>query len=266
MKPHPIPENELHAWLDGQLPAARSDEVAAWLAGNPDAAGRLASYREQTEALHQSFDAVLDEPLPAALRRLAEPPTVPAGWRNFLPPNSLQRLAAGCLIALLGAAGGWLGRGHYAEGGAAATLAALPRQAAVAHAVYTPDVRRPVEVGAEQEEQLVKWLSKRLGVTVKPPHLGGIGYELVGGRLLPGGNGPVAQFMYQDAAGQRLTLYLTPDMANGRDTAFRFAQEGALNVFYWVDGRFGYALSAGIPRSELAKLASAVYEQLELRK
>lgn len=263
MKPYSIPEHELQAWLDGELPAARGDEIAAWLAEHPEAAARLTAYREQAAALHAHFDPVLAEPLPEELRRLAE---APPRARRWLPAGSLQRIAAGCLIALLGAAGGWLGRGHYAEGGAAAAIAALPRQAAVAHAVYSPDVRRPVEVGAEQEEQLVKWLSKRLGVAVKPPHLGGIGYELVGGRLLPGNRGPVAQFMYQDAAGQRLTLYLTADMADGRDTAFRFAQEGAVNVFYWVDGRFGYALSAGIPRGELAKVASAVYEQLESRK
>ena len=47
------------------------------------------------------------------------------------------------------------------------------------------------------------------------------------------------------------------------DTAFRFAREGAVNVFYWVDGKFGYALSAGIDKGELAKVATAVYDQLD---
>ena len=51
--------------------------------------------------------------------------------------------------------------------------------------VYSPDVRRPVEVTADQEDQLVKWLSKRLGTPVSPPKLGALGYELIGGRLLP---------------------------------------------------------------------------------
>lgn len=268
MKPQTISENELHAWLDGRLPAARGEEVAAWLAEHPEAAARFADYREQADWLHARFDPLLDEALPAALRRAAEaPPANDGGARaGFWPAWSLRRFAAAGLIALLGAAGGWLGRGHYGEGAAAASFAALPRQAAVAHAVYSPDVRRPVEVGAEQQEQLVKWLSKRLGVAVAPPQLGGVGYELVGGRLLPGNRGPVAQFMYQDAGGQRLTLYLSPEIADGRDTAFRFAQEGAVNVFYWVDGRFGYALSAGIARGELARVASAVYEQLDGKK
>jgi anti-sigma factor RsiW len=144
-------------------------------------------------------------------------------------------------------------------------MAAFVHQAAVAHAVYTPDVRRPVEIPAEQEEQLVKWLSKRLNAKVRPPRLGALGYELIGGRLLPGASGPVAQFMYHDASERRLTLYVSADNKDNKDTAFRFAQEGDVSVFYWIDGRFGYALSANIGKTELAQLATAVYGQLEQR-
>ena len=89
-----------------------------------------------------------------------------------------------------------------------------------------------------------------------------LGYELVGGRLLPGNRGPVAQFMYQAASGQRLTLYVTTEGAGQPATGFRFASEGRVNVFYWVDGRFGYALSAAVPKGELAAVATAVYDQL----
>ena len=169
---------------------------------------------------------------------------------------SLQRIAAGIVIATLGGVAGWLGHGQYQAVDRLVQITPLPRQAAVAHVVYSPDVKRPVD-------QLVKWLSKRLGTPVSPPQLGALGYELIGGRLLPGNSGPVAQFMYQDASGQRLTLYVTTENATNRDTAFRFAREGQVNVFYWIDGKFGYALSAGIDKGELARVATAVYDQLE---
>ena len=68
---------------------------------------------------------------------------------------------------------------------------------------------------ADQEAHLVAWLSKRLGTQLKIPQLSGLGFNLVGGRLLPGDQGPVAQFMYQDAQGQRLTLYVRTN----RDTS-----------------------------------------------
>lgn len=265
MNTHSVTEADLHAYIDGRLPESRLAEIEAYLAAHPDEAGRLQAYREQKVALRALFDPLLDEPLPAALRDLAEPPLACAGGphRPFIGRWSLQRIAASFAIAMLGGAAGWLGHGHYQASEPLAQAVPLSRQAAVAHVVYSPDLRRPVEVTAEQEDQLVKWLSKRLGTPVSPPKLGTIGYELVGGRLLPGNSGPVAQFMYQEGSGQRLTLYVSTENMVSRDTGFRFAREGEINVFYWVDGKFGYALSGSIAKGELAKVATAVYDQLE---
>jgi anti-sigma factor RsiW len=128
--------------------------------------------------------------------------------------------------------------------------------------VYTPEVRHPVEVGADQEEHLVKWLSKRLGTDLRVPKLGSQGFDLVGGRLLSGPQGPVAHFMYQDAKGQRLTLYVSAQKGEGRDTAFRFSQEDRVAVFYWVDRNYGYALSGELRRDVLLTVADAVYKQI----
>lgn len=260
MNTNPITDHELHAYVDAELPAARHAEVDAHLAADPEAAAHVRAYAEQKQALRQLFDPVLIEPLPAPLRALADPPRAP---RTSLSRWSLQRIAAGFAIAIVSGLLGWLAHGQYRPAEMLARATLLPHQAAVAHAVFSPDVRRPVEITAEQEDQLVTWLSKRLGTPVRPPRLGALGYELIGGRLLPGDSGPVAQFMYHDASGQRLTLYVSTENATNRDTAFRFAQEGPINVFYWIDGKFGYALSAGIAKAELARVATAIYEQLE---
>ncbi|TFW16229.1 anti-sigma factor family protein, partial [Duganella callida] len=141
--------------------------------------------------------------------------------------------------------------------------ATLPLRAALAHAVYAPEVRHPVEVGADQQAHLVAWLSRRLGAPLKPPQLGAQGYALEGGRLLPGQSGPVAQFMYRDASGARLTLYVSTEQTHNSETGFRYAREGDVSVFYWIDGRFGYALSGNLDKTALAGLANAVYAQLE---
>lgn len=264
----PVTEADLHAYADGLLPAARCGDVETYLAAHPAEAARVHAYRRQNESLQAMFNPVQDEPVPA---RLAKRPaqTVAqraAEWR-------WQPLAASIVVAAVSGAGGWMLRGAYQPQAELARLApthfvaaagsSLPRQAAIAHVVYSPDVRRPVEIDADQEDQLVAWLSKRLGAQIRPPKLGKVGYELIGGRLLPGSGGPVAQFMYHDVTGQRLTLYVTTENARNKDTGFRFAQEGPVNVFYWIDGKFGYALSAGIDKGELARVATAVYEQLE---
>ncbi|WP_240327709.1 anti-sigma factor [Dechloromonas sp. HYN0024] len=264
-------ENELHAYVDGALTPSRRLEIEAWLAESSEDAERVAVYQRQNQALKALFNPVLDEPLPDSLQALAVHPLHMArieaeGEAARFNLWSLQRIAAGLLVAVLGGIGGWFGHGQYQAAERLAQPVPLFRQAAVAHVVYSPDARRPVEVAADQEEALVKWLTKRLGTPVSPPKLGTLGFELVGGRLLPGNVGPVAQFMYQDASGQRLTLYVTTDNAEKMETGFRFAREGAVNVFYWIDGKFGYALSAGVDKSELAKVATAVYDQLEAKK
>jgi anti-sigma factor RsiW len=259
-----LTDAELHAYIDGELPAERRAQVEAQLSTDPAAAERVRAYRAQKQALRDLFAPVLDEPIPESLRQLAMPPQGVPGKR-FLPRWSLQRVAASLLIGVFGGILGWLAHSSYQPAEVLARATPLPRQAAIAHAVFSPDVRRPVEIGAEHEDQLVTWLSKRLGTPVRPPKLGALGYELIGGRLLPGNSGPVAQFMYHDASGQRLTLYVSPEITSNRDTAFRFAQEGPINVFYWIDGAYGYALSSGRPKNELARIATAVYDQLERR-
>jgi anti-sigma factor RsiW len=275
----PVTEAELQAWVDGRLPPARAGAVDAYLALHPAEAVRLHAYREQNSALRTLFNPLLDEPLPPAMSQ--RPPGRPRGWRDWLPrpqygvawPLPL-RAAAMLALTLAGGAAGWLLHGATGQDAmlatlaesapdAAASLAALPRRAALAHAVYTPEVRHPVEVGADQQAHLVAWLSKRLGAPLKPPLLAAQGYELEGGRLLPGQSGPVAQFMYRDAGGARLTLYVSTEQTRNRETGFRFAQEGQVGVFYWIDGQFGYALSGSLDKAALAKVANAVYAQLE---
>ena len=249
MSKQPVTETDLHAYVDGVLPPARVAEVDAYLAERPEEAARVAAYREQLVALRREFDAVLDEPLP---KRLHVP--------RFYRARPLLRYAAVVAWLTLGGVAGWQLHAYTADMRSETT--AWARRAAIAHVVYSPEVRHPVEVAASEEAHLVQWLSTRLGTSLKIPHLGDIGYTLVGGRLLPGDRGPVAQFMYQDGKGQRLTLYVRVNPDDSRETAFRFAQEHGVGVFYWLDRKLGYALSGEVDKPELLRVATAVYRQL----
>ena len=244
----PIEENDLQAYVDNRLDPAHRAEVEAYLAVHPEDAKRVQAYQHQNELLSAMFDPVLEEPVPSLLR-----------WPGFLRWSRGLRYGAMAASLALAMMLGWYIRGTQQEEVIYTTLA---RQAAIAHVVYVPEVQHPVEVRAEQEEHLTKWLSKRLGVPVHAPHLGNAGYELVGGRLLPGGEKPAAQFMYQDARGQRLTLYISTDSKGGKETAFRYAHEGDVSVFYWIDASYGYALSGEMDRERLLAVAEAVYHEL----
>jgi len=242
----PVTEAELHTYVDGGLSEGAKAEVEAWLRSHPEDAERLRAYAEQNALLRSLYNPVLEEPVPAALLAVH--------------PRAWPRYAAAAVIFALGIGLGWMVRGMYIS--PQVVPVSLARLAATAHAVYAPEVRHPVEVAANEEEHLVKWLSKRLGTTLKAPHLALMGYDLVGGRLLSGPQGPVAHFMYQDGRGQRLTLYVSKTRGEPRDTAFRFSQEDRVSVFYWVDGNFGYALSGEMKREQLLQVAEVVYKQL----
>lgn len=249
MSMQPVTEAELQAYIDGCLPASRTAEVAQHLEQHEDDAQRVVAYRRQNEVLLTTYAPLLTAAVPAGLR--------PGTVRRPLP---WQRYAVAALLMAAGGVAGWHLHDHV--GGERSQPVYLARNAAVAHAVYSPEVRHPVEVGADQEEHLVRWLSKRLGAGLKIPHLAAQGYTLVGGRLLPGERGPAAQFMYQDMKGQRLTLYVRVSKEAREQTAFRYTQENNVGVFYWLDGRLGYALSGETDRAELLRLADAVYRQL----
>jgi anti-sigma factor RsiW len=273
----PATDAELHAHADRRLTADRDAEVEAWLASRPDDAARVRAWVDQKRELRGLFDPVLDEAVPPTLRQLA---------RRRLPWYR-HPVAAGLLLAVIAGGAGWTLRGADDRALLAAAASAQARdvaigtefatRAAIAHAVYTPDVRRPVEVDAAHEDQLVTWLSRRMGAAMKAPHLQSVGYALEGGRLLPGEHGPVAQFMYRDDAGHRLTLYVSNDAGPGAasavpsraaaasapDTAFQFVREGQVNVFYWVDGPFRYAITAATDRAALARVSDEVFRQLD---
>ena len=249
----PVTESDLQAYADGRLDAQRRQVVEAWLAARPEEAERIADYRKLAETLRGAYDPFYAEALPRRFGRTRAP------WRRFA-------LAAGWMMLgiLIGAIAGWELRETRSTPATSADMGTvMARRAAVAHATYSPEVRHPVEVGADQEAHLVAWLSKRLGSPVRAPKLEDVGYSLVGGRLLPGDSGPVAHFMYQCSRGTRVTLYVRTEAAGNRETAFRYAEEGKVRVFYWVDRKLGYALSSGdISKDDLFKVANAVYQQL----
>lgn len=249
----PITEDDLQAHVDGQLAPARRAEVQAYLAQYPEEAARVEAYLAQGEQLRALYAPVLEEPVPERLL-----PARRARWHGFA-------IAAGWALAGLGVGvlAGWQLHAQRARAPLQVEVPGFVKRAALAHATYSPEVRHPVEVGADQEAHLVAWLSKRLGAPVRAPKLEAAGYSLVGGRLLPGDSGPVAHFMYQSARGTRVTLYVRTDASGNRETAFRYAAEGNVKVFYWIDHKFGYALSsADIGREDLLKVAEAVYHQL----
>lgn len=253
-KPRVI-EDDLHAYADGVLEGARRADVEAYLAQNPAAAGQVANWRQQNERLRALYGRVAAEPVPPRLdiRRMELRQQGSIAFR-------LGRMAAAAmLLVAIGTAAGWYGRSLVVPTASVETV--MVDEAMEAHRVYSGEVLHPVEVWAGERDHLQAWLSKRLARSLTVPDLREEGLALVGGRLLPAAAGPAAQFMYEDEAGHRVTLYIIPAAAS-RETSFRYASLDGLEAFFWTDDAISCALVGDLPRERLQAIATRAYKQL----
>jgi len=234
----------LSALVDDELSAAERAATMERLAVDADAARRVADYRAQNAALKALFGMPQETTRCLVLHRRVpwwQRAGVAAVWL------SVGIALGSALGSMLGLAPNWMGP-SLSTG-----QVAFAQRANIAYAVYAPEQRHPVEVAANEKAQLVNWLSKRLDRSLMVPSLQEYGYALIGGRLLPGEAGPAAQFMYQNAAGARLTLYVTQF---SRDTTtVRLLSDGGRNTFYWANHGMGYALSGQVPEAHLRPIA-----------
>jgi len=254
---------DFHAYADGQLAAHRVPEFEAELARVPELALHIAEIRAQNATLRDALDPVLAEAIPDRLVAAAVPPAHSRGVARQLIAAALAAAA----VLVVGISIGWLARDMMLE--RAGTPTTFARQAALTHALYAADVRRPVEVWASEEKSLVTWLTKRLGFPVHAPNLNDVGFALVGGRLVAGNEQPTALFMYENPDHQRLSLQVRKQSGafgsgsgGSGETAFRYSVANGVGVFYWVDDDCGYAISGNVDRSQLLKIAQVVYGQL----
>jgi anti-sigma factor RsiW len=248
----PVTEDELHAYVDNELPAERRGDVEAWLATHPDDAERVQSWRTMADALHARYDAVADEPVPKRLEieRLVRQP------RRWI----YGAIAASVVAFIAGGGAGWLAHGVAA---APSTFQNFTVDALDAHRLYVVEVRHPVEVPGSERAHLQQWLTKRCGWDVHAPELGATGLKLVGGRLLPGPSGPASFLMYESASGERFTVYTARATTTTETTQMRYATQDKDGALFWADRGVGYVVSGGSDRERLTQVAKLVYDQAE---
>jgi len=246
----PITEDELHAYVDGELPHERREAVEAWLAAHPDDDARVHQWRAMSDMLHEKYDSVADEPIPARLN-LDRLDRRPRQW-------AYMAVAATLTAFIIGGGSGYALRGATSQPSA---IANLTGDALEAHRLYVVDVRHPVEIQASERAHLQQWLTNRCGWQVRAPELDAQGLKLVGGRLLPGPTGPASFFMYENASGDRFTIYAS--RSKHETSNMRYAardQDGAMS---WSDNGVGYVVAGPVDKQKLAQVARLVFDQTD---
>jgi anti-sigma factor RsiW len=248
----PVTEEELHVYVDGELPPDRREAVEAWLSTHPEEAARVAAWRAQAEAIRTRYGTVASEPIPKRLV-LNQIMRKQRSWSTIAA-------AAAVMAFVVGGVAGWMARG--ASAAAPSAVEVFAAEALGAHRLYIGEVRHPIEVKAE-ERHLLPWLSRRVGTSLRAPDLASFDLKLLGGRLLPGINGPAALFMYESTSGERITIYCS--RLNEPRSAFRYETNDTFGAVHWIEGGYGWVVSGPLDKPRLKGIANATYEQLENR-
>jgi anti-sigma factor RsiW len=255
-----ISEMELHAYADGQLSGEERLEVESFLAHNPEASRRVAAYAEQNRLLRTFFGPVLAEPADERLERAAR--TLRARLR--LPANDNRwldvawRAAAASVFLLAGGAIGY--RLHTPDPAQVAMADSFAQEAIQAHELVAANPA----LHTEQDLRLVNQsLARHIGDPINEPDLSNLGFQFVGARTGAGQAGPFGQFVYRDARGREVTMFVS--RRDGPHGGFRLGNgHGDASALYWSDGPLAYALVGNVTRDQLVALTRLTHEEAEV--
>lgn len=242
-------ENLLVGYADGELDAATTAEVEAYLAANPEAEKTLALHRDTTALLRAAFAESLYAKGPTAIASPAfARPRRPAakGW---------IALAASILIAVAG----------YSAGATWPDLLVSDRskmltEVAEYHAVYSRETVHLVEVPATQIDHLKAWLGRRVKGNLAIPDFSTAGLTFAGGRMVVVDGAPVAELMYTRADG--LPIGFCMFWHDATPSPIIVERREKQHLATWDDGKHAYIVVGEADRELVHRLAAIAKQQI----
>jgi anti-sigma factor RsiW len=252
-------EQDLHAYLDGELPPERVAAVEEYLGHNPVDAQRLKAYRGDGEAIAKLFiradqivsrrsqpSLVTSIPTPAA-RRAISPGAGP--WRGWSP--RAWQVAAAVTLFVFAASWGLLRQGNFD-----ASDSKFGTDAATAHLLATD----PAPTTHASLDEIAQFLSAALNGHVKLRKPDG-DYHLVDSRFVTTPRGRVGQLAFRGPDQSIITMYLEPRRGS-KDTPFRpvATSHSELTTLVWTDDEIACAVTGALPPERLEQIARSLYE------
>lgn len=246
-----LSDEDINAFIDGELDEARSLAVAALIAQSPELSERVERLILDKDLIARVYGPLIEQPVPDAFRRMvtgAGPAPAPArSPRRFWP--AAMALAAVIVAAVLVYP---MLSGSERDPLVAEALAVRAGQ------VHAERQYADADISAEAvRDRLVQ---AALAVPVKVPNLEKAGYRLVGISAYPDKGGRQAlQLSYRDKGGTLFTMYMRPTAGGDR---FELSSRRNMQVCVWQNDDLSVVMLGEMPAHEMLKVATATYADL----
>ncbi|MEM6694758.1 MAG: hypothetical protein AAF626_08865 [Pseudomonadota bacterium] len=257
MRLQTVDKSELHAYLDGELDPTEAADLEERIDAMPVAQELLAQLAAQKDLVADALEALdptVDNLQTIALeKKLARTLAAKAAHTPVHSPYAAWRapLQAAAVVAI--ATVGWWAYTTSPPDPFGTTTPALNTaslgdtvpefvsEAVGAHRVFAEDSEHAVEFAAASVDDAAGWFSEKLGARVTAPNYDNLGMELVGARLLGTKEGPMAQYLYEDAEGNRLSLTVAKHPVDRPEHDLQTVNYPDRTAGYWTKGDLDYA-------------------------
>jgi len=248
-----ISNEELSAFVDGELEPVRATQIAKLIEGDAALANRVAAFRADKERLLQIFGPLRDLPPPPQWTQLLEERSAKRAvfWSSY-SRRGIAALAASLLLAV-GLGFGYLRYFTAQEDTIISEAVAARSDAMPAEQNYAANTFKSPQAGDQV-------LASALMMSVKAPDLSRLGYRLENVSVysgVPGGR--AVELGYRDAQNRLFTLYLRHPSGPAR---VDLLQRDGMRLCIWQDEELGTVMLGEMTAGEMARLASLAYSGL----
>jgi anti-sigma factor RsiW len=244
--PPAITDEEIHAYIDGELGEVRTADITALSQYDAELAARIAAFRADKAKLQDIYGPLIARPLPPAWLHTID--RARASERKRPQTRALFAMAAS--IALLVMAGLTY-----------ALLSAPGKDAVVANALSArhDSLVMTAAAGTNATQEVAdRTVQGELGTGVKAPDLRKLGYTLAGAHAAASGKGVTID--YRDDHNRMFTIYLQHSPGDAR---FDMLKRGATRICVWQDDVLSAVMMGDMSAPEMLRLATLAYAGLE---
>ena len=248
-----INEQELHAFIDGELEPERAAEIAKLVTGDAALAAQIAAFRSDKEQLGDIHAALDKRPVPAEWLRLIE-----QRGRFGRPLSRARTTWMAIAAALLLVLGTWTAFEVQTVAGADAIIGE-----ALAARVDSFRPQQVIDTSAlAPSEDRNQVLTSALAMNLKVPDMSKLGYQLAAIRVYSGvPGGKAVELRYRGGEDRVFTLYVRHPNGPAR---VDLLQRDDLRICIWQDEVIGTVMLGQMSAGEMARAASAAYAGLNL--